>query len=224
MRPPKDERAIERMRDELRERVRRGDIDAFEQLYRSAAGDASKVPWAELRPNANVTRWLDRDLGDVTRGRALVIGCGLGDDAEELACRGLAVTAFDISPTAIEWCRRRFPRSRVDYVQADLLQTPATWTGAFDFVLESYTIQAMGITVRDRAMRQVASFVAPPGTLLIVCRARGDDEPPGDLPQPLSRRELSVLTGLGFNERSFEDYIDDDVDPPVRRFRAAYLR
>jgi SAM-dependent methyltransferase len=225
-RPPKDEQAIERMRDELRERVRAGDPAAFEQLYRSAGGDASKVPWAELAPNANVTRWLDREMpgGGEDGKRALVVGCGLGDDAEELARRGFAVTAFDISPTAIDWSRRRFPRSRVEYVQADLIQTPAAWAGAFDFALESYTIQAMGSAVRDRALRQVASFVAPSGTLLIVCRARDDEEPPGELPQPLSRRELSVLGELGFSGRSFEDYIDDEVDPPVRRFRASYVR
>src|SRR5688500_17557996 len=102
------------MRDDLRERVRRGDRDAFEHLYRSAAGDAPKVAWADLAPNANVSRWHDRECGDANTEHALVIGCGLGDDAEELALRGFAVTAFDISPTVIDWCRRRFPQSRVD--------------------------------------------------------------------------------------------------------------
>ncbi|MDZ7952448.1 hypothetical protein [Nostoc sp. DedQUE09] len=33
--------------------------------------------------------------------KALVIGCGLGDDAEALAHLGFEVTTFDISPTAM---------------------------------------------------------------------------------------------------------------------------
>lgn len=39
--------------------------------------------------------------------RAVVIGCGLGDDAEYLASMGYEVTAFDISPTAIAMCHTR---------------------------------------------------------------------------------------------------------------------
>ncbi|MCC5670705.1 class I SAM-dependent methyltransferase [Nostoc sp. CHAB 5784] len=39
--------------------------------------------------------------------KALVIGCGLGDDAEAIASLGFEVTAFDISPTAIAWCQER---------------------------------------------------------------------------------------------------------------------
>ncbi len=41
------------------------------------------------------------------RGRALEVACGLGDNALLLARRGLAVTAWDISPVAIERLRRR---------------------------------------------------------------------------------------------------------------------
>ena len=170
-------------------------------------------------------RWLDRETPSPGGGqRALVVGCGLGDDAEELARRGFAVTAFDISRTAIEWCRRRFKGTRVAYVAADLLAPPEAWSRAFDFVLESYTIQAMGPELRERAIRQVAEFVAPRGVLLVVCRARDDDAPLAELPYPLSRRELDLLRHLGLRELSFEEFMDEDEDPPVRRFRAAYRR
>ena len=213
----------EQIRERLRARVRRGDNSGYDELYRSAGADPAKVPWAHLAPNVNVTRWLDRAMPAGDGRRALVVGCGLGDDAEELARRGFAVTAFDISPTAVAWCRRRFPQSRVSYAQADLLAAPSAWTRSFDFVLEAYTIQAMGMELRERALRQVADFVAAGGVLLIVCRARDDDAPPVDLPYPLSRRELHTLRSAGLKETSFEDYLDDE-DPPVRRFRAAYAR
>ena len=222
---PTDEH--ERIRQQLRARVRSGDNSGYDELYRNASADPSRVPWAKLAPNVNVTQWLDRAAphGEPASagGTALVVGCGLGDAAEELSRRGFNVTAFDIAPTAVAWCRSRFPDSRVNYAQADLLNPPDAWSRAFDFVLEAYTVQAMSLDLRERALRQVAGFVAPRGTLLIVCRARDDDEPLGELPYPLSRRELDLLRTLALAEQSFEDYIDDET-PPVRRFRASYRR
>jgi SAM-dependent methyltransferase len=217
----------EHIREQLRQRVARGDSSAYEELYRGANGDPSKVPWADLKPNHNLTAWLDREMPGASPGagqRALVVGCGLGDDAEELARRGFAVTAFDISRTAIEWCRKRFRSSRVGYVQADLLDAPTAWPRSFDFVLESYTVQAMPLDLRERALRQVADFVAPRGRLLVLCRARDESDPPGILPYPLTRRDLDLLSHLGLKQTSIEDFIDPEPDPPIRRFRAAYVR
>src|SRR5689334_6507239 len=94
--------------------------DWFEPLYASAAGDTSVIPWADLRPNLNLSRWLSSSNVRGDGRRALDVGCGLGDNAEALAAAGFRVTAFDISPSAIAWCRRRFPDSRVEYCTADV--------------------------------------------------------------------------------------------------------
>ena len=58
-------------------------------------------------------------------------GLGLGDDAAFLAARGYRVIAFDISKSAIESARRRFPTSPVDFRVADLLNPPAEWRQRF---------------------------------------------------------------------------------------------
>jgi SAM-dependent methyltransferase len=155
--------------------------------------------------------------------RALEVGCGLGDDAEDLARRGFAVTAFDVSATAIDWCRRRFPGSPVEYVVADLLNPPAEWARAFDFVQESYTLQVLPPDVREVAIRRVARFVAPGGSLLVVARGREPSDPPGTMPWPLVHDELGGFGRAGLEELSFEDFSDDET-PPVRRFRAVYRR
>ena len=87
-------------------------------------------------------------------GEALVIGCGLGDDAEELARRGYAVTAFDISPTAIARCRERFPQSPVHYRVADVPRLPGEWQGRFGLAVEINTIQSLpGPTARPQPPR-----------------------------------------------------------------------
>jgi SAM-dependent methyltransferase len=195
----------------------------FEALYRRANADAAVIPWADLKANVNLTHWLDRERIAGGGKRAIVIGCGLGDDAEELAQLGFQVTAFDISPTAVEWCQRRFPNSAVHYVAADLFQLDPAWLDAFDFVFESYTLQVLPVSIRHRAMENVARLVAPSGTLLVVCRARNESDPPGQMPWPLMEKEVLQFEALGLSKISLEDFFDPE-EPDVRRFRAVYLR
>ncbi|MDZ4179839.1 MAG: class I SAM-dependent methyltransferase [Coriobacteriia bacterium] len=195
----------------------------FEVLYATAARESSIIPWADLSPNPNLVSWLARH-GVVGSGHtALKVGCGLGDDAEELSRLGFDTTAFDISPTAISWCRDRFPGSSVSYVEADLLRPPGGWASGFDLVVESYTLQVLPSALRGDAMRRVAGFVAPGGTLLVIARGRKPSEPEGKMPWPLTRQELSVFEEAGLAVVEFEDYLDDE-SPPVRRFRVTYER
>ena len=113
--------------------------------------------------------------------RALIVGCGLGDDAEEAARRGYQVTAFDLSPTAIRDCRERFPGSAVDYQVADLFQLPVSWRLAFGLVAEIRTLQSLPLAQRADAARAIAATVRPGGWLFVHCLGRDDDER-GDRP------------------------------------------
>lgn len=197
-------------------------IGWFEDLYSSAGEDTSIIPWADLIPNPNLVGWLDR-YGTTVSGRALKVGSGLGDDAEELACCGYQTTAFDISETAVAWSRKRFPNSAVKYVVADLFDAPDDWKGSFDFVLESYTLQVLPPALRAEAIQCVASFVALDGMLLVIARGRDTKEPEGAMPWPPTKEELKTFQSHGLKEISFEDYMDKE-DPPVRRFRVTYQR
>ncbi len=114
----------------------------FEDVYASAQGNELVIPWASLSPNSFMRDWLDEH--PFPRGKkALVVGCGLGDDAEDLDRRGFQVTAFDISPTAIQWSRERFAKSRVHYEVLDLFKGPSRWKRSFDFIWEAYTLQSL---------------------------------------------------------------------------------
>jgi SAM-dependent methyltransferase len=194
----------------------------FEDLYSQAGENTSIIPWADMMPNPNVVDWLDR-CPQAAPGKALKIGCGLGDDAEELTRRGFETTAFDISESAIAWSRRRYPESSVSYIVADLFSAPAEWEAKFDFVLESYTLQVLPPNLRADAVRCIASFVAPRGTLLVIARGREASESEGKMPWPLTNDDLSLFETCGLKGVSFEDYMDSE-DPPVRRLRASYRR
>src|SRR4051794_30554994 len=89
----------------------------FEELYAQAEDGSAVIPWADLTPNPLLTGWARREH-PTGPGRAAVVGCGYGDDAEYVAGLGFDVTAFDISPTAVERARRRFPDSKVTYAAA----------------------------------------------------------------------------------------------------------
>ena len=194
----------------------------FEELYSAAAAGDAIVPWADLRPNPHLVTW--PLLEQQHPGSVLVVGCGLGDDAEWLAERGLAVTAFDIAPSAVTACRRRFPDSSVNYVVADLLDMPAEWVEQrFGLVVEAYTIQVLPPNSPERtaSFDALASVVA--GTLLVVARGRGEDDDPGLMPWPLTIDEMARFERSGLTTVAFEDYMDPD-EPTVRRFRATYAR
>lgn len=218
-----DESQVDRLAAEA---VARGDATGwFDEIYKAASGDASVIPWADQKPNPWLIEWLDREKPVARGSTAVVVGCGLGDDAEELSRRGFEVTGFDISETAIEWARRRFPDSAVEYRTGDLFNLPGPMEGAFDFVFEAYTLQPLPIGVRDAAIAAVASLVAPGGSLLVVTRGReNDEEPAGPPPWALSYAELELLEHAGLMRSSFEDFIDPFRDAPLRRFRAHYMR
>jgi SAM-dependent methyltransferase len=221
---------LREMRDRTRARelaaeyLAKGDPTGwFEQLYREGEEGKSIVPWVELRPSPNLLDfWRNQSISSTGR-KALTIGCGLGDDAEQLAEWGFSTIAFDVSECAVRGCRQRFPHSQVEYVAADLLQPPKTWFRAFDFVVESNTLQVLPAELRARAMENAADFATEGGCLLVIARARDETDPRGEMPWPLTRRELNHFTKIGLRELSFEDFLDSE-DPPVRRFRALYLR
>ncbi|HEX3713749.1 MAG TPA: methyltransferase domain-containing protein [Trebonia sp.] len=197
----------------------------FETLYAEAEAGRSVVPWADGDANPHLVEWAGRGVPDGAGRRALVVGCGLGYDAEFLARLGYAVTAFDVAPTAIERAVRENPGTAVAYVTADLLGLPDEWEGAFDLIFEAYTVQPLYGPVRARALAALAGPVAPGGTLLVVARATDDPDPvrdPAQMPWPLTRAELD-LAGGPLRPARVEKFFDDE-DQPKLRWRAEFRR
>lgn len=195
----------------------------FERLYAKARMGEAEVPWDHCEPNPHVVELLDKFNVRGDGRRALVVGCGLGDDAEFLSKLGFEVTAFDIAPTAIEMAKARFQDSSVAYRVEDVLNMPEGFQCAFDLIWESYTVQAMPESLRAQALAVLPALLAQGGELFIATHARDEDEPLGEVPWPLKKSELDVLSNAGLQCLYFEDYLDAG-EPPVRRFRAVYKK
>jgi SAM-dependent methyltransferase len=186
----------------------------FEQLYAEGEAGESVVPWVRAVANPVLAAWADGMSGEGKR--ALVVGCGTGEDAEFLAGLGFTVTAFDLAPTAIAAAKRANPGSAVTYEVADLLALPADWSGAFDLVFEAYTVQPLFGPLREQAFAALSGPVAPGGTLLVLAFSTEETDPersPADMPWPLTRAEIDLAGGPLRTESV--DLLLPAGDPPV---------
>jgi SAM-dependent methyltransferase len=202
----------------------------FEGLYRVAAGDSAHIPWADEVPSPALVAWLNREAPSLIRPGASisVVGCGLGEDVQELADRGYDVLAFDVSPSAVQWARRRHPAVAERFMVADLFAIPTGLLRRADLVVEINTIQSVHPGLRQRAAGAIASLARPRGSVLVICRGRDESEDLSTVDGPpfaLSPRELSEIFGAQgmAPTREIDDFIDEE-DPPQRRLRAAFRR
>ena len=182
----------------------------FEILYSEANQDASQVPWAKLKIHPHLQDWLNKSDFETNNKSALVVGCGLGDDAEALQKLCFQVTAFDISSTAINWCKQRFPESQVNYLVADLFDLPSEWNKTFDLVIEIRNIQALPLNVRTEAIKSVGKLVASNGKLIVITRFRDSDTEPDGPPWALSEKELAQFQELGLKEMRRQVFFEGD--------------
>jgi len=179
----------------------------FEPLYAQARGRADAIPWAELTPHPYLVDWLDDPPLPPTGDQAIVVGCGLGDDAAAVAQRGFAVTAFDVSATAVDWAARRFRDLPIDWRTHDLLALPPDLGQAFDLVVEVRTVQSLPGVVRDAAMQAIGGLVAPGGTLVAVALMATSDEVARATtgpPWPQSPSELAAYQAAGLERVHLE--------------------
>lgn len=212
----------ERVKELAHEFLERGDHKGwFDALYTEADGDTSHIPWADVEPTLFLVEWFEKSKINGEEKKALIVGCGLGDDAEFVASKGFETIAFDISQSAIEWCKKRFPNTKVYYLTADLFNAPDEWKENFDLIVEINTLQAMPSPYRIDAMKRLPLLLANDGSLLVISRGRETDEIVDGPPWNLSKEEFQTFLDEGLKQETFEDFLDDEE---VRRFRLLFKR
>ncbi|MFT4166176.1 MAG: methyltransferase domain-containing protein [Microlunatus sp.] len=156
------------------------------------------MPWDHCEPTPILVDWLTGRCPDArsSGSRAIVVGCGYGNDAEFVASLGFTTTAFDISETAVKTARKRHEHTDVDYQQADLLALPNSWLRGFDLVVESTTLQCLPPDLHNQAAAAVAALCAPGGTVLVIARQPSSSDPPAP-PWLLSETEVGWVASDG---------------------------
>lgn len=204
----------------------------FEAVYAESKGEHERVPWAHPRASPTLVRWLDREARNHVRcgGRAVVVGCGLGDDAAELCRRGFDVTAFDASRSAIEQASRRYAgeHPEICWRVADLCALPSDLIGRFDLAVEVHTVQSLPPRYRGELACGVAQLLHRHGVVAAVARGRDESIPLDEVvgpPFPLTVAELDAA----FAEAGLAPVVPttptlDANEPPVPRLLGVYQR
>ncbi len=189
----------------------------YDELWSAADRGEVALPWDHTDPHPLLADWVAA-AGDGDGRRAVVVGCGLGADSEHLAGHGWRTTAFDISPAAVAAVRRRYPDSAVDYRVGNLLEPDDELVGAFDLVVEIFTLQALHPSLRDQAVAGLHALLAPGGTALVVQVVRRDGEPvPDEPPWTLTRAEMEAVARDGVRLESLDEVVPRDrVNPHWR--------
>jgi len=185
----------------------------FDDLYSQHKDNHENIPWAKLEVNPLLKSYLDEEKEH--EGKALVIGCGLGDDARALALAGYEVLAIDVSQNALALADKRFPDSQIVFEKQDIFDMPQKYHEHFDFVFEAFTIQSLPIEFREKMIKAVADTVAIHGKLLLVAHKKKLTV--SGPPWPLKKEEVDLFKGY-LIELSFE------IHPTTKLFALEQFR
>jgi SAM-dependent methyltransferase len=137
-----------------------------EEYWETFYGERDQV-WSGA-PNPTLVR----EVTELAPGTALELGCGEGGDAIWLAQQGWAVTAVDVSMTAMARAEAHAVAAgvagRIDWQQHDLGSSFPT--GRFDLVTTHYLHSPVEFGWAE-VLKLAAGAVAAGGTLLIVLHA-----------------------------------------------------
>jgi ubiquinone/menaquinone biosynthesis C-methylase UbiE len=130
-------------------------------------------------------------------------GCGAGEDALEIAARGLEVTGVDVAPTAIRQAQDKAAERGVaaTFLVADALQLGRLGR-TFRSVLDCGLFHTFDDDERPAYVDSLAAVTAPGGVLRVLCFR--DTVPGTEGPRRISQAELRAAFSSGWEVVSIE--------------------
>jgi methyl halide transferase len=175
----------------------------WDQRYQT--GD---LPWDSGIRSRELARVISE--GEIAPCRTVELGCGTGTNAVFLAEQHFEVTAFDLSPTAIERAKQRAEAAHVSvhFLEADLLKFNLDLE-PFEFLFDRGCFHCAR-KVDLAGYRETLKKLSKPGTryLLLTGNAneQNEHEGPPRLQEQEIREDLSELFEVDFlREIHFED-------------------
>ncbi len=165
--------------------------DRFEKAYRGEAsemGGADRPPWSIGEPQPEIAALIEEGK---FHGDVLDAGCGEAAVSLYLAERGFTTVGLDLSPTAIEMAREEAAKrglTNASFEVADI----ASFTGydrRFGTIVDSTLFHSMPVEQRDGYQQSIARAAAPGASYFVLVFAR-NNQPEGDLPNPVTEDEL----------------------------------
>ena len=179
--------------------------------------------WEIGRPQPAVVRLADRGLA---AGAVLDVGCGTGENALELARRGLSVAGIDIAAVAIARARATAAERGLaaEFLVEDAFRLAELgWT--FDTLLDVGLFHWLQPSDRRRYAASLRAAIRPEGTLLLVCWS--DRNPFGIGPGRVAPGDIREAFGDGWRVAAIDpESLDTRLAPGtvhawLARIRAA---
>jgi ubiquinone/menaquinone biosynthesis C-methylase UbiE len=153
-------------------------------------------PWDIGSPQPEIVKLVKSN--EITEGRMLDIGCGVGDNSISLAKRGFSVTCLDIASLAIEKGKRKAKEQRikVDFLVGNALRLDEYFKKeSFDIVIDSGLFHTLDDGERDLYAKQIKRVLVRGGSYFMLCFS--DKEPGLEGPRRISRKEIEeTFAGL----------------------------
>ena len=191
----------------------------FDGLYAKHKDNFDNIPWARLEVNPLLKSYLEEERKH--KGKALVIGCGLGDDAKGIEEAGYDVVAIDVSQTALDLAQQRFSDSSIVFEKQDIFDMPQKYHHYFDFVFEAFTIQSLPVEFRQKMIKAVTNTLCEGGKILLVAHQR-ERLFPGP-PWPLEAHEVEYFKTHGLKEISHSIHKEESPISSTK-FRVLYQK
>jgi SAM-dependent methyltransferase len=179
-------------------------------------------PWDIGRPQPEVVRIAD--AGGFA-GAVIDVGCGTGENALELAARGLEVVGVDAAPRAIEKARAKALDRGLSaaFVHEDAFSLDALGR-RFDTALDCGCFHVFDDDERPEYVASLASALAPGGTLHLMCFS---DLEPGTMgPRRVTQQELHDAFAGGWDVREIvaTTFATNFADGDAQAWRATIVR
>lgn len=124
-------------------------------------------PWV-IGPRPELVRLVTD--GVLPPGRAIDLGCGVGDNAVFLAKHGFTVTGVDYAPAAIERARTKSQEANLAVTfNVDDITDLRTVRGPYDLLVDYGTFDDLNSRDRDAYVREVTALAAPGARFLLWC-------------------------------------------------------
>lgn len=144
--------------------------EAYDQRYQQV--HARGLEWFGGQPTPIVAHVLEQ-YGAKASAPVLEIGCGEGNDAAHLLGKGYDVLATDVSPAAVDFCRKKYPQWAECFRTLDCLKDKLD--DRFGFI---YAVAVLHMLVLDEDRQGMLHFIrehlAEDGAGLIVVMGDGE--------------------------------------------------
>ena len=191
--------------------------DEWDEIYRKYP--LNELGWELGKPRPILVKFIEKGL--VKKGKALDLCSGAGTNPVYLAEKGFEVTGIDISPTAIEYAKKRAEQAKVkiNFAVQNFLHLPFG-DSEFDFVFDMGCFHHVKIKDRPTFIKGVHRVLKKGGGYMLTCFSHRN----GKAWNHFTKQQLVGLFSALFEMGEFRHYPSAEGDGVTRFFYTILMK